>query len=390
MENYIYFDNRALMVFCLIMMVSLTIIIAGYYMFGQKYSNIRLMIWGNITYTFFFLIIVIDTMKRLWQFPVVIAFLDLTSTILWVMGLNSTIGMKHPKRSYAALSIINVIAVSFIYYSMGLKSMARASTTLMISFVLVQTTYRLFKSSSVRKLDAFKFTGFSMIMFSAFKIVMSLYRMMTTISESELINKDISIAVFTLVSLVFAVWINFTIAYLNHDILRNEIEELSLRDHLTKLPNRRMIMIRIEELMELYKRSKLKFAIAIFDLDNFKNVNDNYGHNVGDEVLKGFASLLNNSIRAIDMAGRYGGEEFLVILQVDDCGSAKMILERVRLTLNQRLFSEHKIGISVSGGVAMADESGEEAKVEELIAKADKRLYKAKDMGKDRIVYEDV
>lgn len=122
-------------------------------------------------------------------------------------------------------------------------------------------------------------------------------------------------------------------------------------------------------------------SIAIFDIDDFKRVNDNKGHIVGDNVLVDTADIIKRNIRESDLVGRYGGEEFMVIYSNTDIEKAKYISDRIRKSIEIFSFSEG-VKITISGGVKQY--AGED--ISELIHLADVNLYKAKNNGKNQIV----
>ena len=163
---------------------------------------------------------------------------------------------------------------------------------------------------------------------------------------------------------------------------RNRIEKISETDGLTKLLNRRGLENRLKD---IFKDENSNGALIIFDLDNFKSVNDILGHPIGDEVLKIFSSCLTNSFRKNDIISRIGGDEFIVFINKNiesDALSNKLneILNYIRSDLN---YYYKNYGLSTSIGVAYKD--NDINTYEELYEKADKALYKAKNLGKDRV-----
>ena len=163
---------------------------------------------------------------------------------------------------------------------------------------------------------------------------------------------------------------------------RNRIEKISETDGLTKLLNRRGLENRLKD---IFKDENSNGALIIFDLDNFKSVNDILGHPIGDEVLKIFSSCLTNSFRKNDIISRIGGDEFIVFINKNiesDALSNKLneILNYIRSDLN---YYYKNYGLSTSIGVAYKD--NDINTYEELYQKADKALYKAKNLGKDRV-----
>jgi diguanylate cyclase (GGDEF)-like protein len=167
--------------------------------------------------------------------------------------------------------------------------------------------------------------------------------------------------------------------------LYEEVERLSIIDGLTEVYLRRYLMDRLAEEVERAERLKLKFSIAMVDVDNFKECNDKHGHLVGDSVLKKIAERLKFSVREVDLIARYGGEEFCVVLPETTKKLAMTVAERLRKSIEEesiRAFDE-ELKITISVGVATYPEDGEN--VEIMIDKSDGALYKAKRKGKNMV-----
>lgn len=173
--------------------------------------------------------------------------------------------------------------------------------------------------------------------------------------------------------------------------LEEKLRQTSIRDPLTNIYNRGYVFERLYQSIELYKREKSNFSLAIIDLDYFKKVNDTYGHQVGDFVLKEFAEILACKIRAYDTLARYGGEEFVILFHNSDKVAALKALERTLDKLNDYSFKygNKEINITFSCGIAHAMElDDDKISVKSIIDLADKRLYKAKEMGRNIIVID--
>ncbi len=158
----------------------------------------------------------------------------------------------------------------------------------------------------------------------------------------------------------------------------------SQTDELSGILNRRGLFSTIRPLAYLAQRNNLNVGVLIFDIDDFKSVNDRHGHQKGDRVIALIGDVLQNSMRRSDVVGRYGGEEFLVFLS--DVAPAHV--HRMAENLRQRieLESQKEIPITVSIGIATGRiERDIEKEIEALIKKADERLYEAKTHGKDRV-----
>lgn len=169
-------------------------------------------------------------------------------------------------------------------------------------------------------------------------------------------------------------------------LLRERLEHRANYDGLTNLLNRRAVMELLEKQFAHDQRYANSLCCVLIDFDNFKSVNDQYGHHVGDEVLKLFAATCKKSIRKSDFIGRWGGEEFVLVLPNTDVEQAVTIAERICESMTKlRVAAENVyVGFSVSMGVSFL--SDDISSVEQLVSKADKALYQAKYQGKNRVV----
>jgi len=163
------------------------------------------------------------------------------------------------------------------------------------------------------------------------------------------------------------------------------VEELALRDELTGLYNRRHLLDFIDRAIATRERGGPAFALAYCDLDHFKQVNDRFGHECGDRLLKAFADAALKSVRTNDLVARLGGEEFVLVLVDADESSASDIVERLRMrTANIRVTkAEPDYKVTVSVGLAT---HSEDDTVEGILRRADGALYRAKDQGRDRLI----
>lgn len=155
-------------------------------------------------------------------------------------------------------------------------------------------------------------------------------------------------------------------------------------DSMTKLYNHHYFVKRLEEEVYLSRKYSTKLSLIMFDIDHFKKINDTYGHQVGDLVLIEVANLLKEFVRATDICGRYGGEEFGIIMPNTNLKGAKIIAERLREDIaNHKIFVLDKsISVTCSFGVA---ENNFDESVEDFLYRADKMLYTAKNMGRNKV-----
>jgi diguanylate cyclase (GGDEF)-like protein len=169
--------------------------------------------------------------------------------------------------------------------------------------------------------------------------------------------------------------------------LFQEVQDLALTDSLTGLPNRRSLFeLGKIEFARSY-RTKRPFCCMLLDVDHFKQINDTYGHQAGDQVLREFSQCSKRSIREVDLIGRYGGEELLILLPETDPDTALQVAERLRAAVeNLRIkISDQVLHVTVSIGISMRDNNTLE--LETLIARADQAMYIAKHRGRNRVAF---
>lgn len=160
-----------------------------------------------------------------------------------------------------------------------------------------------------------------------------------------------------------------------------KLKEIAITDGLTQLYNHKHSYYKLEEEITRATRYGNKLSVIMFDIDHFKAINDTYGHQIGDKTLVSVSQTLKKNLREIDHAGRYGGEEFIVILPQTGLDNAYITAERIRRAIESTRFENGKIKITISGGVVEFKE--ETALI--LIGRSDELLYKAKQKGRNRI-----
>jgi two-component system cell cycle response regulator len=177
--------------------------------------------------------------------------------------------------------------------------------------------------------------------------------------------------------------------YTDHlrDNVQNSIE-MAVTDALTGLHNRRYMETHLATLAEQAASRGRPLALMMLDIDYFKAINDNYGHDAGDDVLREFAVRIRKSIRGIDLACRYGGEEFVIVMPETDLHVAGMVAERLRRKIASEPFAVHRgtkrIEVTASIGLSTLEIKGEP--VGDVLKRADIALYRAKHDGRNRVV----
>ena len=164
---------------------------------------------------------------------------------------------------------------------------------------------------------------------------------------------------------------------------------MALYDSLTGLNNRRSLERRLPAMIETARQRRAPLTMMVLDIDHFKRVNDTYGHDVGDRVLKGFAAQLQEIVRGGDLLCRLGGEEFVVVMPEVDMNQAARIAERARRITESREFmvdgAAGSVSVTVSIGLAEWRENGDAA---ELYRRADRALYLSKAAGRNRVTQD--
>lgn len=173
---------------------------------------------------------------------------------------------------------------------------------------------------------------------------------------------------------------------LDNALTHEKVERLSVADGLTGLYNRRFLSVRLEDEYSKAVRYATPFSVLIMDVDFFKRVNDTFGHQVGDNALIAVARVLQQSVRESDLVGRYGGEEFVILLPHTELDKALTVAEKIRLAVSETPvegMGERRLTISI-GAAGFPDIKV--ANMEELVRKADEALYRAKEGGRNQVV----
>lgn len=185
---------------------------------------------------------------------------------------------------------------------------------------------------------------------------------------------------------------------LNHELIvakesaeqaKDQLEQMVQTDFLTGLNNRRFLFEKLEEETKKFPENQKKFSIVLADIDYFKHVNDTYGHDCGDLVLKEVAIILQHTVRKTDYVSRWGGEEFLLLLPETEAEAALNLAERIRQTIEKTEFLYDNISLTVTVTLGIAEYS-EGKTIDEIIKSADMAVYKGKEGGRNRVEYGSV
>jgi diguanylate cyclase (GGDEF)-like protein len=169
---------------------------------------------------------------------------------------------------------------------------------------------------------------------------------------------------------------------------RKEISNnLTYLDELTGLLNRSAMEKDLTELVEL-KDKQATTSLALVDVDHFKKINDGYGHTVGDDIIESIADIIQSSLRETDTAYRYGGEEILIILKNSSLDEAVVAMERLRAEIDDYIFISDELELSVTVSIGVTTIFHNDELPRDALTRADEYLYKAKDNGRNQVVYK--
>jgi two-component system cell cycle response regulator len=205
-------------------------------------------------------------------------------------------------------------------------------------------------------------------------------------SPVEIDNKTYIVEMIKDISKTSSIMNNENSTY-NMGNLITEMNDVAIKDELTGIYNRRYINERLTVDINdnvIYNRP---LCVIMADIDFFKDVNDNYGHVVGDWVIRDFAKLISTSIRnGSDWVGRYGGEEFLIVLEDTDANNAFNIIEKIRKLVEQKVFAYEEVNIKITASFGAYSIVNKQITIDELVNEADKNLYLAKTSGRNKTV----
>ena len=199
--------------------------------------------------------------------------------------------------------------------------------------------------------------------------------------EMSFIRLSIASIILTLIIYMNEVALNRSSQH--EKVILNELKKLSSIDELTQIANRRCINKSLDNEIQRSGRYNNELCIALFDIDDFKRINDQYGHLVGDAVLQEVALQVKQAIRHTDLLGRWGGEEFLIILPQEALESTYVLSEKLRKIIENIQFTEFPGNITCSFGITQYSEG---MTLEQFVEQSDKALYIAKNSGKNKVV----
>ena len=339
--------------------------------------RIRRLFLASATYILCFSIAYISYLTGVTEWEVIIGYLIIMPSINIILYIVHRTGLNLKMTDPSMTSVQMCAGILVITYGIYFSSESRG--VLLLTYIIVF----LF---GVFRLNTRSFLYISVFTLLAYGINIALLQ----IYRPQGVNFNIEYLQWGVLALVLAAFsvIGGYISSLrrNLSISRATIQEMAIRDELTGLYNRR----HVRELLEHEKNRSLRggdiFCLAMLDIDYFKNVNDTYGHHAGDVVLKTVATTIKTTMRNTEFCGRYGGEEFLIILPQTDIKGAFIGAERVRTNIENTLFPDIGPDFKITVSIGLSEYKMEKD-IDDVIARADEALYRAKKGGRNRVEF---
>ncbi|MGM5484231.1 MAG: GGDEF domain-containing protein [Nanobdellota archaeon] len=336
----------------------------------QQQLRLRRFFMAAVSYLLFICIIIICQILNIFTLAVpdtilmmcTVVFINIGFYLLFRFNLNLYFNDK--SLTMLQMSVATIIIMITIYYIDNVRGA-------FLLLYVVSFSFGVFRL----KVKQFLFLT-ALIIFSYILIILLLLKF-----HPDRIILRVEILRLCILAVVFT-WFSFLGGYINR--LREKVEELATKDELTKVCNRRQLFNILSRETELAKRKFAPFCILMTDIDNFKQINDSLGHLAGDLILKEVATEIKSELRKCDYVGRYGGEEFLIILSYPTLENSVICAERIRKKIEklELSFDNNKVKATISMGATIYCP---EESIDKTLARADKALYLAKNKGKNRV-----
>ena len=334
----------------------------------------------NISISYFAYLAGIMALQALYGFWIIILAINIILYILFRTGLN--LWMSDPSITFIQMCAANLVVMYGIYYIYEIRGFLLSMYIVILLFGIFRLYTRQFLFVS-----AFALLTYGIDIF------------LLNIFHPQAINPKIeSFQWFGIAIVLISVsLIGGKISSIRRELSVNRkklesslkvIREMAIHDDLTGFYNRHRLMDLIDSEKSRSVRTGSVFSLVMLDIDKFKKINDAYGHQTGDQVLKTFAAIIRSILRKTDFCGRYGGEEFLIVLTQTDIQAAKVFAERIRNCVENSFFPCLVPDSRVTVSIGLTDYRVQED-IEKTISRADELLYKAKNGGRNRVECSD-
>lgn len=303
--------------------------------------------------------------------------------VIWI-GVRAFKGLSQPQTSIILLTVVVMLALGYFHYIQDDGSARLLITCGALGGLCLLSARELLITTAPLQRLAYWFTGGIMLLSGA-----GLWLIAITNSQSPLIDLLAARTVLQQVTLLLMIVAQIGMAggfiLMTHYRTINTLQVLSEHDVLTSTLNRRSMYNQAQSLLNQARQQELAATLIMLDVDHFKRINDDFGHQTGDAMLCHLVARIRMHLRSNDLLGRYGGEEFVLLLPGLDNTEAKEVAERIRLAVSEHAeeFSDQPIMLSISLGVADTRVHGYDYTA--LVTAADAALYRAKALGRNRV-----
>jgi len=354
---------------------------------GERASRaLRLWGWGLVVYALSMVFFVVR-IPELWNVSLVAG-----NALICLAAMLTTLGIyEHtPMRANLLLIVggflIAVLAVSATHlFGLSIVIDIAAPTIYASALYVTAAGYLIWQPPAAARAAA-RFMGTAILVVVLIWNVRLVAIWLSMGGTQDTARADFMVSAFAIVQILALVSCTLGLIWIEVRLMESDLRRAAYRDLLTDVPNRRAMHQRFEEEVARARRLNEPFGLVLFDVDDFKQINDTRGHHVGDSVLREVARAMEKGKRTEDVLGRIGGEEFLVLLPHHDRTEALAAAERLRHAVEET--SQGSVpdapAATVSGGVAVFPDDGEDW--DRLFMAADRRMYRAKGAGRNRVI----
>jgi diguanylate cyclase (GGDEF)-like protein len=358
------------------------IVLLFFFFLARQYRGIGCYAVGTMLSAFGFLCFLIRLFHPEWLILRCLGnILVSAGPLCYTTGISRFIGRREHRFLFILLGTILTIHQIYHTYQNDSFFARNLSVILIVIFSDLAATYFLLQQRAFDFRISVYFTIFVLLLNSLFlslRIVVLSSGSVQSLFAPNVIN-------------IFTFWSIFICDYLRHtgfmmmvsQRLYKDLQKLADFDYLTNLLNRRSMNFYLKKQMAYYEQKKQVFSLILIDVDRFKSINDEYGHEAGDFVLKHLAATLTQNLRCQEIISRWGGEEFLILLPHTILQDARSVAERLRVKIAKTPTPEKAIQYTISLGVATFIQHG--TTLDKVIDAADKALYRAKHNGRNRV-----
>ena len=375
-------DIQSILLFYLFVTTFSSIFVGMVYLTDRGRRSMKMLLISNVAQLVAIVIIYVDGAAGSFDRVPYSDALAVIQVTFWILALSAILELPVGTRWLVGINVVAFVVGLSLQVAGGDVGTARGVTSLVMA--LICGGFAVAVAQRARRRRGAVLTISSLAPVASFFLLRGLYRFAVELEIEGLFTPDGSVFFFIAVSLTINVLMNLLIIYLHFSGIVARVQHLFDHDVLTGVLARHQFALLLEQKLKEVRRGGSPMALAMLDLDDFKRVNDTFGHVVGDEVLRDVADCLRSSLRESDIVGRYGGDEFVVLLEAD-LANATRVLEGVLSTMAERTFSSQDIASTFSAGVVALDPDRVWV-VSQWFEAVDRSLYGAKQAGKNQIV----